>query len=185
MALIEWDDRVVPFIAMWDGEMVGPDMLEGSDGVKPAPGTRYATREFGMWMISGPTRRTGKPHFAETHSRRQRRCMTEVRCQVCGEHRRHEMLWVIPNAGEHPRLWQESRWLINAPVCRDCFELATSLCPHLSSVEPLEVVQGRSRPVAVQGDLLHRGKRMVGAVAPLRHPITARMVGRELLVVIE
>lgn len=174
----------VPYVALWSDERVGPEMRETTDGIEPVPGTQWAKKHHGMWMMTGPNLFTGKPEFGATHSRRQRECMERQLCQVCGE-RKRSCLWVIPGGDiTHELLWKR-RMVRNPPVCEECLELASTVCPHLMSVEPLEVLTvmgNRGKPVAVTGDLIFHGRITPDAMAQLRSRECAWMLGRELVV---
>jgi hypothetical protein len=174
---------IVPWIAMWSAELVGPKMIETVDGWAPEPGARHVRKEHGMWMIAGPTRREGEPDFGSTHSWRQRQAMTQGLCQVCGQRHPGQMRWVIPAGGDHPTLWKD-RLALNAPVCVGCLAYARTHCPHLRQHGPLAVVPVEgATPVMVTGDLwVGPGQVRPGVMVPLRSPPTRRMVGRELVV---
>jgi hypothetical protein len=98
-------------------------------------------------------RQSGVPDFGSTHSHRQRRCMDEGLCQICGE--KGATLYVIPNdaelGGTHVHLWDTGRWIINAPVHQHCYEFSQSVCPHLRNVKPHAVVTVEKRPLLVVG----------------------------------
>ena len=176
----------VPWIALWEGEQIGPDMEVGADGsVRPAPGSKHIRKEFGLWCITTPDNRTGKPDFGSTQSRRQRESMQRMICQICGRTPRQSRsthLWVVPNEAQHRELWENgSRLMLNAPVCPSCLEFAETVCPHLIHTKPWNVTEGPAQPVAITGDF-HTEGGWWRTMLPLRHPLTSRMVGRELVV---
>lgn len=191
--LIRWHGIPVPWIALWSAEAVGPTMVSTANGWEPQPGTKWVRRERGMWMLTAPTRREGTPDFGSTHSLRQRQAMTQALCQVCGNRRRGEMNWVIPDDSEaegissrHAQLWKQG-FVLNAPVCSPCLALARSVCPHLRQTEPVDVMpMRRTAPVAaITGDYLDTGGRVLSVVVPLGDPHTARMLGREFVVAVD
>jgi hypothetical protein len=184
MTIPQWEGRAVPAVALWTAERVGPTMVETAQGWEPQPGTKWAKREHGMWMITGPTKREGRPDFGATHSARQRKMMERGLCQVCNEHVRGAMFWVIPDSEPHTMLWR-AHLVLNAPVCEPCLQLAMSVCPFLANVGPCAVEPWGGRPVAVSGDLLDRPGHVVNAVAPLKSVMTRRMLGRELICLAE
>jgi hypothetical protein len=189
--LIYWNDRPVPWIALWSAEAVGPTMVSTRTGWEPQRGTKWVRRERGMWMLHAPTRREGTPDFGSTHSARQRRAMELGLCQVCGERRRGEMSWVIPDdsddgiATRHAELWRQG-FVLNAPVCSVCLTLARQVCPHLRQTEPIDVIPlHTSVPVAITGDYCDTDGRVLSVVVPLGDPHTKRMLGREFVVAVE
>lgn len=172
----------VPWVALWEAEMRGPQMEVGPDGCRPAKGSRYVRKERGMWMITGPDKREGKALFGMTHSGRQRAAMEAIRCQVCGRHRRGEMNWVVPDDGDtHVDLYEKGL-ILNPPVCLPCLEIAAHLCPHLRKQEPYAIHQGTARVVAVTGDLFDGRGVTPGVIALLTDPNRVWMVGREFIV---
>jgi hypothetical protein len=175
----------VPWIAIWEGERDGPEMILDANGnIQPAPGTKHVRREFGMWVIATRDNRTGAADFGSTQSRRQRECMTRMLCQVCGRTQRQSKsrhLWVVPNEEQHRELWQEDQLVLNAPVCPSCLEFSEATCPHLIHTKPYVVSWAPGVPVAITGDL-HYGGEWLPTMLPLRHRLTARVIGRELVV---
>lgn len=97
-------------------------------------------------------RQSGVPNFGGTNSHRQRRCMEEGRCQVCGE--KGATVYVIiddrATSKTHVGLWNEGRWIINAPLHEQCYEYSRSVCPHLRSTEPYAIVRSE-RPLRLVG----------------------------------
>lgn len=77
---------------------------------------------------------TGKPQWKEVHPRRQRMCMDEGICQVCGQHS-DELLWVINPAeiGQAPS--GATAVTYTPPVCPPCEPIARKFCPKLRSVD--------------------------------------------------
>jgi hypothetical protein len=135
-----WGDLeplVVPFVACWSDE-------------RNASVTRIIRWRAHPAIFTD--RQSGVPDFGSTHSHRQRRCMDDGRCQVCGE--TGATLYVIPDdsamAGTHVGLWDEDRWIINAPVHERCYEYSQSVCPHLRNVKPHAIVTAK-RPLLVCG----------------------------------
>jgi hypothetical protein len=100
-------------------------------------------------------RRSGVPDFGSTNSHRQRLCMENNWCQICGRPGA-EMYVVVDDRygpGTHVTLWDEDQWIINAPLHERCFEYSKTICPHLRATEPYAVVRPKRKlPVVGYSD---------------------------------
>jgi hypothetical protein len=111
-----------------------------------------------LWLPEGDGQGVGTPMWKDVHSHRQRRCMVEGLCQVCGEQIELPLLFLIP----YPELMQKEGGKIItdvAPLCRTCLPIARQLCPAITKHEHeqqlLEVRGWRTH--ALFGDIIERG----------------------------
>ncbi|WP_143681669.1 hypothetical protein [Actinacidiphila glaucinigra] len=86
-----------------------------------------------LWVRQPIAPGRGRPHFAGIHSRRQRRCLQYMLCQVCdvttfaradGRH-----LFLLRANGEQPIA--EGERTTAGPVCVPCAVQSVAFCPHL------------------------------------------------------
>ncbi len=134
------DDRrlVVPYITMWSGEREpAVTVVERRGG-----GIGYAREnlldrdELGvLWSRWASSPGRGRPEFGKVHTMRQRRAMTRLLCQVCGEPATRDaeggVLWLWKDHRSDWPEWPEGMWVTEPPVCRPCVGLAVRLCPAL------------------------------------------------------
>ena len=181
------DGKPVPWVAIWSAERRGPTMTMDRNGLVPASRNEpYVRREFGMWMLTTPTRREGTPDFGSTHSARQRKSMRELRCQVCGRAPAEgggQRLWTIPPNAEHSKLWLD-HLVLNPLTCEDCWRLVTQPdgpCPYVANVK-VPAFTGRPGKVwGVSGTLMLPGDRERDVAIPFGHPHLPWVLGRELI----
>lgn len=135
----------VPYVAVW------------SDERKPRATRIIRWRGHPAIFTHSPT---GVPDFGSTNSHRQRLCMEHGQCQICGE--KGARLYVViddskmNNGQTHIHLWESGRWIINAPLHRECFEYSRTVCPHLRHVEPYAMIEVEHRlPVVGYSDGVH------------------------------
>lgn len=119
--------------APWNASWTAEERFE----VRPC---RYAQGRRAIWQPHRPGE--GRPIFAKPHSVRQRRSIAELRCTVCGEPVSLNDAWWF-GLGE----WHEaSRGFRTdeAPVHRECAELAMRVCPHIrkEGLEPAPFPKG-------------------------------------------
>lgn len=111
----------VPWNASWSDE----DRFE----IRPC---RWAGGRPAIWSPHLPGQ--GAPLFAKPHPVRQRRSIAEMRCTVCGERvgrGYYDRWWFgIGNAGVDGFAFMTTE----APVHRDCAELARQVCPRLRAL---------------------------------------------------
>lgn len=179
-----YDRMPVPFVAVWEQERGGPSMQWENGTVRPVgPNAHLAVKEDGIWMLRTPWRiGEGRPDFGSTHSERQRICMRDLVCQVCGRSRGHyfgDPLWTIPNEPELMQAYSEHGLSANPPVCAWCYTIVGRICPHIRRGGVL-VLHCKTKPriVAVDGDVFttrHGHERgMIPYDSPLRSMILAR-----------
>lgn len=142
-----------------------------------------------LWAPDQPEALNGRPEFAQINITRQRRCMDEKLCQVCGEsaiNAANEVTFVIPRADlEKPPIIASQ-----APVCLVCIPIALDQCPHLRQVAhaviaaPVDAVVA----VAVIGDVYDlKGKIEYQGIIPPRASDgrSARTLARQRVVAIK
>lgn len=99
----------------------------------------------------------GRPDFRTMHSRRQRRAMLGMLCQVCdGPASRTSRGWLFllqrPEGTEETAPgWPEGGLSTKPPVCEPCAHLALRWCPHLT--DPIAVRSRKPRVWGVFGGL--------------------------------
>lgn len=133
-----------------------------------------------MWLLTTPTRRTGEPDFGSTHSARQRACMKRGRCQVCGRDGR-SVVWVVPEHQRDEALW-EGHFLLNPPVCVECFDFSRSVCPFLRAHPSSHVFTGRSKVAGIHGTAMSEHGQTYDVALSLDDPRRSFVVGRQYVV---
>lgn len=151
--LVWYKGMPVPYITTWGQEVQAAMNGAGTRGstvrfqqlmvpgapltvgyVDEAPNDRDA---FGcLWQRYPIAMGKGVPYFAKIHPARQRRAMTKMLCQVCGNPANFNedgWLWLVTHEdaarlaeGGDPRVRTG-----NPPVCEPCCKLAREMCPHL------------------------------------------------------
>lgn len=104
----------VPWNAMWSGE----DRNE----IRPC---KYAGNDLALWSPFKPGK--GKPVFAKPHHVRQRKCIAEMRCTVCGQRTPEDDRWWFPFGDFRDGWWVSTE----SPVHFACAELAMAKCPMI------------------------------------------------------
>jgi hypothetical protein len=178
----------VPYVAIWTGEQVPVHPTFTRNGLEPDPARPFnLAKEHGIWCIATPTKRTGRPLFGQTHSKRQRICMVEERCQVCG---RDEVegggrrVWTIPPKLDAPALWAGANLTMNPPTCEECWGWLLSWqgqCPFVNE-HKVPAFTGQSRAWGMWGDLPTMTGQSVQTTIPFGAPETRWMLGRQLVV---
>lgn len=161
---------LVPFIVRWSGERDGAMAVvfrRDRKGIRYADERSFDRDERGVLWVRTPSQPgRGRPEFGKVHSLRQRLCMSELRCQVCGgpaDRSAEGVLWLVDAARRELRPGGEITG--HPPVCRPCAERAVRACPHLRPA----VVALRVRsfePYGVNGALYqatHEGPKAVDA----------------------
>jgi hypothetical protein len=115
--------------------------MSGAPVVQRRRGIGYADERPGdrdsrgvLWTRVASRPGQGRPEFGQVHARRQRRAMTRLLCQVCGQpadRNADGMLWLV---GEDPRrqdTWPVPLLTMHPPVCAGCAARSVGTCPHL------------------------------------------------------
>ncbi len=145
-------------------------------GIRYADERAFDRDEHGVLWVRTPSQPgRGRPEFGNVHSLRQRLCMSELRCQVCGgpaDRTAEGVLWLV-DAIRH-QLRPGGELTGHPPVFQPCAEQAVLACPHLRPA----VVALRVRsfePYGVNGALYQAtksGPRAVDAqVVPFGSPV--------------
>ncbi|MEY9958864.1 hypothetical protein [Streptacidiphilus sp. MAP5-52] len=128
----------VPYIAAWSREVeLTPTMrvLPGAGftfddavrGDRDAHGALYRRQA----IVSGDR---GVPYLGKVHSRRQRRCMARLLCQVCAgppSLTSEGMLFLDQDHRSDWTGWPENLGTVHPPLCLPCAEESVRRCRHL------------------------------------------------------
>jgi hypothetical protein len=148
---------LVPYITRWSEERTCKVPVVQRHGGIAYPHERPGDRDKHgvLWsrVTSQPGR--GRPQLGQMHSRRQRKAMTRLLCQVCGHLANRTtdgVLWLIGEDPRRPETWPDPLITAHPPVCTGCAARAVQACPHLR--RRFTALRVRSfRPVAVRGAL--------------------------------
>lgn len=128
---------VVPYITTWSGEREPKvTVVERRGRIGYARENRLDRDERGvLWSRCASLPGRGRPEFGKVHTLRQRRAMTRLLCQVCGEPTDRDadggVLWLWKDhRGDWPD-WPEGMLSTEPPVCVPCVGQAVRLCPAL------------------------------------------------------
>lgn len=163
----------VPYVTRWTGDRtttqyrIGYEMelfVAPTGGRKPTPRIvgQYLSfpdevpsdRVLGaLWQRETETE-TGQPEFSQVSTPRQRRCMIENLCQVCGDPLGDGPFhWLMPSP-QFTRLVTHGD-TIAPPVCEDCANRAASWCPALTRQGFERLLVQAMTPVAILGEWAH------------------------------
>lgn len=155
---------VVPYITSWTGEREPKTSVveRRAGGIGYARENVLDRDELGvLWSRHASSPGRGRPEFGKVHTMRQRKAMSRLLCQVCGEPADRDedgVLWLWKDHRDHWRGWPEGMWLTEPPVCVPCVGLATRLCPALRP-GAVAVRVGECPVVGVHGTLYGPGPR--------------------------
>jgi len=129
---------IVPYIAPWTREtVIEPQVLIDPDAGFTYEDALPTDRDaFGaLWrrqsIVSGDR---GNPRLGDVHSRRQRRCMTRLLCQVCAgpaSRTSEGVLFLDQDHREDWSTWPETLGTVHPPVCLPCAAESVRRCRHL------------------------------------------------------
>lgn len=138
VAVIEGRRLVVPYITMWTGEREAAVTVveRRRGGIGYARESLLDRDERGvLWSRWSSTPGRGRPQYGRVHTMRQRRAMSRLLCQVCGEPADRDadggVLWLWKDHRDHWRGWPDGLLMSEPPVCVPCVGLAVRLCPAL------------------------------------------------------
>jgi hypothetical protein len=172
--------KPVPYITRWSLEVAAPAPQIvpwlTREGVRVEYGDERPTdRHDGvLWLREFDLPGKGTPAFKDIHSGRQRRCMVEGLCQVCGEPIDKPIPWMIPTALRTTTATKAGLLTDVAPICHSCLPQAEIYCPHLREhgFQLFDVYDYRLK--SVFGDVIDvPGKRTVAH--PLQLPKGAKI----------
>lgn len=147
---------VVPYVGSWTGEEADqPSIIRRPEGgIGFADETLLDRDEWGvLWARTVAHIGAGRPLFKTLHSRRQRRAMLRLLCQVCAQpadRTDQGTLWLVPGS----RIggwddWPEGMPTIHPPLCVACSRLSVQMCPALRT--RYVALRARSRLCGVTG----------------------------------
>ncbi len=177
-----WTSEVVPIVNVRIKAVpVGRDWRIGYEGP-----TESVVDDV-LWLPENDSQGEGIPMFKDVHSHRQRQCMVEKRCQICGRIIEGPAFFIVPA----PAFAQKERQnLITdvTPVCEADIETGLTQCPALNgqfanSRKVLEVQE--YRPHAVFGDVLSKtgmGLRLRQGDVRLTSPDLNKVMARQMIV---
>jgi len=132
---------VVPYVTSWSDEKKLPTEIIMRTSMGIGFGIKFADetvadrdRDGILWTRKPDRHGQGRPEFGNVHSRRQRRAMRLLLCQVCAQpadRTEDGVLWLLPDYYGEAQGWPENYDLAEPPICRSCVPIATRLCPAL------------------------------------------------------
>lgn len=136
--------------------VAGINIITGEEEVILDGDGAYRDEDGWLWMPA-PDDMSGAPEFTQVHPTRQRLCMDEGRCQVCGE-KKDALVWIVPS--HQPgitalRTTSAGLTVVSytPPVCPECEPIARRLCPFLRRSDWKTYVPRRVLRWGVLGDL--------------------------------
>jgi len=180
---------IVPWVARWTAESIErhPLKLMLNPSTKSLhlqyederPGDRI---EGVLWMRSGDARGEGEPEWKEVHSRRQRACMLDPRCQICGMAIEGGVIpWLLPKAVGNAKTRHGISTMV-PPVCPDCIPVALASCPFLARNEVQLFEVRHYRPWAYFADYVTpQGRHLQGEI-PFDAESLVHIVARQIIV---
>jgi hypothetical protein len=95
---------------------------------------RAFDREVGgvLWVRTSSRQGKGRPEYGKVHSLRQRLCMAQLLCQICGgpaDRTAEGTLWLIDARARD--LLPRGEITTHPPVCLPCAHRSVRACPHL------------------------------------------------------
>jgi hypothetical protein len=160
----------VPYITRWSAERdLNMPVVQGRRRIAYAD-ERPSDRDDHdvLWTRVSSLPGQGRPEWGSVHARRQRKAMTRLLCQVCGQRPDRNgdgILWLVGEDPARPDTWPDELLTAHPPVCIGCAAKSVRLCTHLrrqyaalrvSAFELVGVrgalyIPGISRPVTVTG----------------------------------
>lgn len=154
-------DRV-PYITRWTGEKASPvRIVQRGGGIGYADELPWDRDESGVLWTRVPWRPgQGRPEFGKVHATRQRRAMTRLLCQVCGQQADRTaagLLWLVGEDPVDTDSWPVPLLTVHPPVCARCAAGAIDACPHLRKKHAMLRVRAFDL-VGVRGALYRPGR---------------------------
>jgi hypothetical protein len=189
---------VVPYIGSWTGEQRCALQFawRGNRSSRLWIGyvdeTPFDRDERGvLWQRHTARIGKGRPLFAVVHPLRQRRVMSRLLCQVCGEtadHTERGSLWLLP-AQEAVTFDGENGLLTrHPPLCLPCARMSVQVCPGMKS--GYMALRAHSTVYGVVGTIYRPLKQApwmeidvenTGDTVPFDHPAIARTQAHQLI----
>jgi hypothetical protein len=126
----------VPYITQWSHEQTSdvPVLYRRRGIAYPDERPRDRDDHGVLWTRVSSKPGQGRPQFGKVHARRQRRAMTKLLCQVCGQpadRNNDGILWLIGEDPRRPGTWPDPLYTVHPPVCAECAVRSVRTCPHL------------------------------------------------------
>ena len=139
---IRFKGQVVPWVSRWSGERDDDELRIAKNLTTGALTLFYEDTadpdhdenrdERGVLWARDRQDRSGWPEFGQVNALRQRACMLERLCQVCGQPITESPIrWLM--GPQHLYTVQGRYVTMSPPTCERCAELSKELCPHLST----------------------------------------------------
>lgn len=185
--------HVAPWVTLWSDEVVK------STDIRLKPGydrVRYVDERPDDWFMGvlwerERIGRSGGPLFREVHARRQRRCMVDPRCQVCGDRFAYGktstqgVAWLMPKWEFKMLRSQPEMTTTTPPTCERCWHIAEFRCPHLRARGTVRFFADIVEPWGVFGQLYHPLIQRRGEVAKFNTIKARHMIAKQLIVKID
>lgn len=157
--LPQWKGRPVPWVARWSGEIAKSpaQVARTPDGQVVVLYERGELRDDHgvLWISESPTRE-GVPEYAQVSAWRQRSCMLNRLCQVCGEQIESRLIrWLIDPRQIHT-MSNAATATMSPPTCDGCIPLALDLCPAMKKSHRIAKVL-EYRVIGVYGTVVRYG----------------------------
>lgn len=196
----------VPYIAKWEGEIVltrdTPRLLRMGEWMVVAYGhpedrasslaelktlvARQRDRRGILWWRDTEGYGEDAPLFGQVHTKRQRQCMLERRCQVCARKVKPPFLFFGDTCDLIPPMGFGEFVIQNAPpVCPTCVPVALRLCPHWTPAHSPVFVEARKySPDSTLSDVFNPATGMSANKVPLdfRSPHHRVAIAKQLVV---
>ncbi|MEW2161299.1 hypothetical protein AB0950_39895 [Streptomyces sp. NPDC007189] len=184
-------DRV-PYIAAWSSERFAaePPVVQGLLGGIRYEGEMPADRDGRgvLWLRRPDTPGKGRPRYVDVHPGRQRRCMADLLCQVCGGPADQDddgrVLRLIEDARADWEGWPNDLVTTHPPICPPCVATARAQCPHTWQGS-VAVRVGRSEVCGVWGRRYTASRLgplpVESGVVPFKSPLLGWTVAAQLV----
>lgn len=140
-------------------------------------------RMFGALWQPMTTDPDGETMWKEMHTFRQRACMLDRLCQVCGQAIEGVSTpWLLPALERRVPKGGKPFLTSTPPLCEGCVPRALRQCPNLSQFPPLLLTVSRYRTWGVWGDTVVAGGRLVQGQQPVTSPLLPATMARHLVV---
>lgn len=160
MTTVVFNGLRVPWVTRWTGD-ASPQpfqLVSSADLPDLPPFVSYPDPRPGDWDNHGilwqreANSPTGEPEFSQVSTIRQRRCMLERRCQVCGDEiPEGPITWVMLRIQANVRD-DGSVTTVSPPTCAPCIPIAMRLCPALRSQDYVTYQVEAYQPWGVMGE---------------------------------
>lgn len=197
-----WGKMPIPWITRWTGEysfgalayayLNGEEWICYGDPTTNPFGIEAAIKgqrdELGLlWSREFPDGQGyGEPEFRQIQASRQRACIMDRRCQVCGnEFPGEDVTFLLPEPKDHEDRRGKPFWTMDAPVCDTCIPITLGMCPDMHDARRMVIRATAYRPHAIRGDIMTPfGVGDVGTTVMLDDPVITHMLAKQLGVLV-